>query len=106
MLKLKKLNKKTGFDYPLLIFTLLLFIFGTAMVFSAGAPYAAARYDDAFYFIKRQIIWGAIGIVTMAIASKIPASAYKKASAPLYFFTLVLLALVLVIGLVGNGAKR
>ena len=106
MLKLKKLNKKTGFDYPLLIFTLLLFIFGTAMVFSAGAPYAAARYNDAFYFIKRQIIWGAIGIVTMAIASKIPASAYKKVSAPLYFFTLVLLALVLVIGLVGNGAKR
>ncbi len=102
----KKLNKKCGFDYPLLIFTLLLFAFGTAMVFSAGAPYAAARYDDAFYFIKRQLIWGAIGIFTMIVGSKIPTQAFKKASAPLYFFTLILLALVLVVGLVGNGAKR
>ena len=102
----KKLKQNNGFDLPLLIFTLLLFLFGTAMVFSAGAPYAAARYDDPNYFIKRQLIWGAIGIFTMLFASKIPVAVYKKLSKPLYFFTLFLLVLVLVIGLVGNGAKR
>ena len=106
MLKLKLLDEKKGIDYPLLIFALLLFFFGTAMVFSAGAPYAAARYDDAFYFIKRQLIWGIIGILVMLAASKIPVALYKKVSVPLYFITLLLLALVLIVGFVGNGAKR
>lgn len=106
MIFFKKKNKENGFDFPLIIFTFLLFLFGTAMVFSAGAPYAYARYNDSYYFIKRQLIWGTIGILTMIAASKIPISIYKKAAKPLYIFTLLLLILVLVVGLVGNGAKR
>ncbi len=106
MILLNKNNKKIKIDYQLLIFTLLLFLFGTAMVFSAGEPYAYARYDDGYYFIKRQLIWGTIGIFTMIAASKIPVDIYKKASKPLYYFTLLLLVLVLIVGLVGNGAKR
>ena len=106
MLLLKKSTKRNSFDFPLLIFTLLLFLFGTAMVFSAGSPYAEARYGDSYYFIKRQLIWGFIGIVTMIFASFVPPKIFKKASVPLYCLTLLLLILVLIIGLVGNGAKR
>jgi len=103
MISFKKTNR---IDIPLIIFTLILFTFGTAMVFSAGEPYAEARYGDGYYFIKRQLIFGALGIFTMIIASKIPIGTYKKSSRLIYFFTIVLLVLVLVVGLVGNGAKR
>ncbi len=98
--------KNTGFDVPLLLIVSMLAAFGTAMVFSAGQAYASARYDDAFYFIKRQLLWIVIGFIIMLAASKTPVSLYKKASVYLYIVTLFLLLLVLVIGFVGNGAKR
>ncbi len=105
MLKIKS-SKKAIFDIPLLMLVSLLSFFGTAMVFSAGYAYAYARYDDGFYFIKRQILWLVVGFTMMFFASKIDISKYKKASVYLYFFTIFLLVLVLVIGFVGNGAKR
>lgn len=92
-----------------LIFTLtvlLLSLFGTLAVFSAGEAYAYARYGDGAYFMKRQIIWLILGLFTMYIASHISVSFYKSVSPLIYIFTLALLLLVLVIGFVGNGAKR
>ena len=92
-----------------LIFTLtvlLLSLFGTLAVFSAGEAYAYARYGDGAYFMKRQIIWLILGLFIMYIASHISVSFYKSVSPLIYIFTLALLLLVLVIGFVGNGAKR
>jgi len=102
----KKTNAKSKYDYPLIIFVSILFIFGTLMVFSAGEPYAYAKYGDGYYFIKRQVIFGAIGILTMTVAARIPVEIYKRLSKWLYLFTLFLLVLVLIVGFVGNGAKR
>ncbi len=93
-------------DLFLLISVILLAIFGTAMVFSAGEPYAEARYGDGAYFKKRQLIWILLGTITMFIASHIKPSFYKAATPLIYFITLFLLVLVLVVGFVGNGAKR
>ena len=42
----------------------------------------------------------------MYLASKIPPQIYKKITPAVYIATLFLLLLVLVIGFVGNGAKR
>ena len=92
-----------------LIFTIIVLIlsaFGTLMVFSAGYAYAYARYDDGFYFMKRQIIWLLIGLIVFFVASNIKPSFYKNITPALYIITLILLVLVLVIGFVGNGAKR
>ncbi len=107
MLKIKsQLKQNSGIDISLFLLILILSTFGTAMVFSAGIPYAEARYDDSLYFIKRQSLWIAFGFLTMLLASNIPPEIYKKSSKHLYFVTLILLVLVLVIGFVGNGAKR
>ena len=55
-MKIKKLLSVNGrVDMPLLISVILLSAFGTVMVFSAGGAYAAARYDDSAYFVKKQI---------------------------------------------------
>jgi cell division protein FtsW len=76
------------------------------MVFSAGSAYAEKRYDDTFYFVKRQTIWILIGLAVMLGASQVPIRYYKKYTPHLYGATILLLLLVLIVGFVGNGAKR
>lgn len=110
--------KKEGFAKPFifkncptcdLMFTitvLLLALFGTLMVFSAGYAYAYARYGDGAYFIKRQVLWLILGLTTMYFASHIKPAFYESITPLVYIGTLILLCLVLVIGLAGNGAKR
>ena len=80
--------------------------YGTVMVSSAGIPYAEARYNDAFYFIKRQTIWILCGFSVMIAASYIPTSLYRVSAPYAYAATVFLLILVLIVGFVGNGAKR
>jgi len=102
----KTVKKLPIFDIPLAIIVFLLGIFGAIMIFSAGSAYAHARYDDSFYFVKRQAIWLILGILVMLVAARISPVSYKKISPILYGVTLALLILVLLIGFVGNGAKR
>ena len=101
------LLKKEGTpDYALLAATLLLVLFGTVMISSAGIAYATFRYDEPTYFISRQIVWVILGVLSMLLASRIQISLLYKLSGPLYLATLLLLLLVLIVGFVGNGAQR
>lgn len=95
-----------GTDKIFLLTVILLVAFGTLMVFSAGTAYAEKRYGDIFYFVKRQTIWILIGFAVMMGASQIPIKQYKKYTPHLYGVTILLLLLVLIVGFVGNGAKR
>lgn len=93
-------------DLPFLVFALILMSLGTVMVISSGHAYAEFRYGDALYFTKRQLIWLAVGISAMLFSSRLNPRVLKKATVPAYALTVILLLLVLVIGFVGNGAKR
>ena len=93
-------------DMTLLVSILILSLYGTIMVFSAGYAYAYARYGDAAYFMKKQIIWLFLGFVIMFIASRVNSDIYRKITPYFYALTLLLLILVLIVGFVGNGAKR
>ena len=107
MKSVKFFKQKEGrADASLLTLTILLSFLGTIMVFSAGYAYAEARYDDAFYFIKKQSVWLLAGLSVMYLSSMISPQKYKKITPYLYLATILLLALVLVIGFSGNGAKR
>lgn len=88
------------------VLVILLSVFGTLMVFSAGYAYAEFRYSDRAYFVKKQIVWLAVGIAVMLIASRVKSEVYYTLTPALYVFTLFLLLLVLIVGFVGNGAKR
>ena len=100
----KKSAPKCDLFYLINVF--LLSTYGTMMVFSAGFPYADARYDDGAYFMKRQVVWLCIGFLVMLLASKIKPDFYEAITPSLYVVTLILLLLVLIVGFVGNGAKR
>ena len=105
---IRRLFKKSSnkADRVFLITVLILSLFGSIMVFSAGYAYADFRYGDAFYFIKRQVIWIALGLMTMYITSRISPAMLNKYSLLAYLLTLVLLFLTLFVGFVGNGAQR
>ena len=53
--KLPAAGAKKRADMLLGATALILGILGTLMVFTAGYAYAEAKYDDPFYFIKRQV---------------------------------------------------
>lgn len=93
-------------DIILIVTVVLLSLFGTVMVASAGYSFAELRYGDAFYFIKRQAVWLAVGFFAMWCGTRTPLSLVRRMSPVLYGVTLVLLILTLAIGMVGNGAQR
>ena len=93
-------------DRVFLLTVFLLALFGSVMVFSAGYAYAAFRYEDGLYFVKRQAIWLSIGIAAMLAVSFVDTDLLKKHTVKAYVLTLGLLALTLAIGFVGNGAQR
>ena len=61
--KNKTLRKKV--DMPIVATLSLLLLLGTLMIFSASYPYASLHYGDGAYYIKRQVIFLAIGIIVM-----------------------------------------
>ena len=100
--------KNTGkrYDSVFIMSVIMLALYGTIMVFSAGYAYAAFRYDDGLYFVKRQTVWLLIGIVAMTVVSRIDVNLLKRHTEKAYLVTLGLLVLTLLIGFVGNGAQR
>ena len=54
-------KKRKSVDLALVVAVVMLTVYGTVMVASAGYSFAELRYGDAFYFIKRQAIWVIIG---------------------------------------------
>ena len=49
---------KSRFDYILLLSTLLLVGTGIVMVYSSSAIMASGRFNDGYFFLKKQILLG------------------------------------------------
>lgn len=81
---------------------------GLVMVFSASSATAYATYHDTAYFLKRQLVWLAIGGAFAYLAYRIDYTKLKRISPALVGVTVVLLALTLIphVGLQTGGARR
>ncbi len=99
-------RKPLGFDKTFFFLLLALSLCGTVMICSASTAYAEVHFSDAYYFMKRQCIWLLLGIATMLFTSLIPVSRLRQYAVPFFIFSLVLLALVPVLGTAAGGAKR
>ncbi|KAA9004039.1 putative lipid II flippase FtsW [Paenibacillus spiritus] len=99
--------RKGAPDFQLLILVLLLVGFGLVMVFSSssGEALATKKYNyDAFYFLRKQIVWAVLGSFAMLFVMNIPYAKFKKWYAPLFLLTLILLLAVLFTSPI-NGAR-
>ena len=92
----------------MLALILILLALGSIMVFSASYPSALAKEGDSMYYIKRQVLFAAAGLIVMFIASWVPPAVYKKLAVPAFGVAVVLLLLVCVpgIGLMKGEARR
>jgi cell division protein FtsW len=84
----------------------LLTVIGLVMVLSASSVTAYARTGSSFYYFYRQGIGVLLGVPAMMVAIRLPVRIYRWLGYPLLVVSLLLLALVPVIGSSAYGATR
>ncbi|MBR1779719.1 MAG: cell division protein FtsW [Clostridia bacterium] len=104
--KLKIFSVRSGLDLPLFFITLILLIIGLVMLFSASAPNAYYfKNGDSYYFIKSQLIWAVIGVISMVAVSYVDYRHLRRWAVPILLLSFLLLILVLFMP-VRNGVHR
>lgn len=100
-------TKKTTPDFILLIVTFTLLAVGLTMVYSASAIWAEYKFDDSFFFAKRQMLFAVVGIVAMFFIMNVDYWTWRTWAKILLIICFVLLVLVLIpgIGNVRNGSR-
>ena len=93
-------------DFTLVIIILALLFLGLIMVLSASSPKSLSEYGTSYQFFIRQLVFAVLGVIAMAVISKIDYRIYKRFYKLAWIASIVLLALVLVIGKEVNNAKR
>lgn len=81
-------------DKVLLLTTILLLAIGLVMVFSASFVVAAETMGDPYFFLKRQVLWITIGLLGLAVFSRINYLLLKRFSLLILFLNFALLGLV------------
>lgn len=99
--------KKTTPDFILMIVTLMLLAVGLTMVYSASAIWADYKFDDSFFFAKRQMLFAGVGIIAMFFIMNVDYWTWRTWAKVVIIICFVLLLLVLVpgVGNVRNGSR-
>lgn len=106
MKKLSAGKNKTG-DLIIMGLTALLVIFGTVMIFSASYYSAIAEDGDPYAYLKKQLVWVAIGTVLLWICYKIDYHVWGKLYLIAFAAGLILLLLIFTpLGITEMGATR
>ena len=95
-------------DRPMVIIILLLMCIGSAMVYSASFPYALTKFGDSAYYIRKQLVFVALGVAIMIATSFVDYRLIKNKFILSTFLglTILFLVLVLFIGSKEGEAKR
>ena len=96
------------FDFILLIVTLALVGVGIVMVYSTSAIMAGERFQDPYYFLKKQALFAGIGFILMILTLFLPYRILKRLAYPILIVSVLLLVAVLIpgIGYRAGGAMR
>lgn len=104
--KRTKLKLKSG-DFWLMLFTLMLVLFGLIMVFSASYYSSISQDGNPYSYLVRHGAWVVFGLVAMAFGALFDYRKYKKWALPILIVSVILLVLVLTpLGQTTNGATR
>ncbi|WP_409305332.1 stage V sporulation protein E [Peribacillus sp. SCS-155] len=99
--------KKSNPDLVLIIVTLSLLSIGLIMVYSASAIWADYKFDDSFFFAKRQMLFAGVGVAAMFFIMNIDYWTWRTWAKVFIITCFVLLVAVLIpgIGLERNGSR-
>ena len=103
---MKKTKKVKQFDYGLLIVVLILIVAGLFILYSTSAYNGHVKFQDAFYYLKKQVFATSLGLLCMYVAANIDYHIWEKYAVAAYVISLILSLAVLFIGDEYNGSKR
>ncbi len=87
-------------DVVLLVYIGILLLFGLIMLTSASSVIAYDKFGDAYFFVKRQLLFGVVpGLIGFLFFAKMPYEWLKKFGSILFYSSLALLILVLIPGI-------
>jgi cell division protein FtsW len=94
-------------DMIMLICTLALLAIGVVMVYSASAVLSYHDFGDWYYYLKRQLLFAVLGVITMIAVMNVEYTVWKRFAKIALITGFVLLVLVLIpgIGVVRGGAR-
>ena len=112
--RVRRVTIRRAYDFSLLFLTIFLVSFGLVMIYSTSSYNATKYYNDATYFLRKQLIFAVFGLFVMILVSKID---YRWITHPipvirlrpitvLYGLCAALQVLVLFVGEDIKGAKR
>ncbi len=100
-------TEKQKVDMFLLLTIVILLMIGIVMVYSSSHIWADYKYNDTFFFVKRQILFASVGIVAMVLIMRIPYWHWKRYAKAILIICFILLIIVKIpgIGIVRGGAQ-
>ncbi|MFD1735725.1 stage V sporulation protein E [Bacillus salitolerans] len=100
-------TKKSTPDFLLVLITLLLLAVGMIMVYSASAAWATYKFEDSFFFAKRQLLFAGLGVIAMFFIMNVDYWTWRTWAKIILITCFIMLILVLIpgIGLVRGGAR-
>jgi cell division protein FtsW len=104
----RRVQSEYFFDYSLLFIVLFLLGFGMIMIYSASSYEAFQMFNgDAAYYLKKQVLAVAIGLVAMMVMANIPYHFWERFAVIGYVVSMFLILLVLTpLGIESHGARR
>lgn len=97
--------QKPYVDWSLIIIIIYLLAFGLIILYSASYYEASMSKDDQAFYLKKQLMWDAIGVACMVGVSFFPYRFFKKTALPLFLISLAMIPLCMAFPAT-NGAHR
>ncbi|ART76258.1 stage V sporulation protein E [Sutcliffiella horikoshii] len=100
-------NKRSTPDIILILTTLTLLAVGLIMVYSASAVWADYKFEDTFFFAKRQMLFAGLGVVAMFFIMNVDYWTWRTWSKLIILVCFFLLVIVLIpgVGMERNGSR-
>lgn len=98
--------KRCTYDDTLLVTVLVLIIAGLVLLTSISAYNGNVKFHDSFYYLKKQGFATGLGLVGMAVVSRIDYHRWIPLAVPGYLLSILLGVAVLLFGEEYNGSKR
>lgn len=98
--------KRCTYDDTLLVTVLVLVIAGLVLLTSISAYNGNVKFHDSFYYLKKQGFATGLGLVGMAVISRIDYHRWILLAVPGYLLSILLGVAVLLFGEEYNGSKR
>jgi cell division protein FtsW len=102
------MGSRNEYDRVVIVLIGVLVVFGIMMVFSASSAIAYSEKADAYFYLKKQLLWALLGLSAMFVMMKVDYHLLRTYVYPIFLASLFVLVLVLVpgVGMKINGARR